>query len=293
DGNNWSPPEQEQLRTMEENSGRLLNLVNQLLDFRRIESDIYDIRPEPIELVSFVHSIYSRFSSIPYQKGLKFTLSTKVSTLRVEADAEAITKILNNLLINAFKFTRSKVQISINEPHTSASGQAYFSVSIEDDGIGIPPAEIDNIFKKFFKVSEGKHQYSNLGGVGIGLALAKSLTEKHGGYVEVNSVKGERTTFTVHLPFQNQAGAVAAQVRPSDRPVAAQEDAEGKPVILVVEDDAALIHFLSGSFQAEGYRVLEAKSGREGLAMLDEHHADLIISDVMMPELDGLEFCRQ
>ncbi len=294
DGNNWSPPEQEQLRTMEENSGRLLNLVNQLLDFRRIESDIYDIRPEPIELVSFVHSIYSRFSSIPYQKGLKFTLSTKVSTLRVEADAEAITKILNNLLINAFKFTRSKVQISINEPHTSASGQAYFSVSIEDDGIGIPPAEIDNIFKKFFKVSEGKHQYSNLGGVGIGLALAKSLTEKHGGYVEVNSVKGERTTFTVYLPFQDQTSAAAAPI--ADGRAAAepcQEDAEGKPVILIVEDDDALIHFLSGSFRAEGYCLIEAKNGREGLAKLDENSVDLIISDVMMPELDGLEFCRQ
>lgn len=294
DANKWAPPEQEQLRTMEENSDRLLNLVNQLLDFRRIESDIYHIHPEPIELVSFVHSIYSRFSSIPYQKGLKFSLSTKVSTLRVTADAEALTKILNNLLINAFKFTRTKVQMSINEPHTSITGQTYFSVSIEDDGIGIPPAEIDNIFKKFFKVSEGKHQYSNLGGVGIGLALAKSLTEKHNGYVEVNSIKGARTTFTVHLPLQDQAGAVAGPSQPSAQPVATvQESAEGKPVVLVVEDDDALILFLSGSFQAEGYYVLEAKNGREALTMLDENNVDLIISDVMMPELDGLAFCRQ
>src|SRR5690606_28747984 len=117
-----------------------------------------EIHFEDVEIVSLVHSIYSRFSSIPYQKGLKFTLSTKVSRLLVQADPEALTKILNNLIINAFKFTRKKVKISIDEPVKDISGQSWFSISVEDDGIGIPEADLENIFKKFFKVSSGNNQ---------------------------------------------------------------------------------------------------------------------------------------
>ncbi|MEC3880120.1 hybrid sensor histidine kinase/response regulator transcription factor [Parapedobacter sp. 10938] len=292
DANDWEPAEQEQLRTMDENSDRLLSLVNQLLDFRRIESDIYQICPEPIELVSFIHAIYSRFSAIPYQKGIKFALSTKVSSLRVQADAEALTKIINNLLINAFKFTRTQVRMNINDPHRDASGQAYFSVSIEDDGIGIPATEVNNIFKKFFKVSEGAHQYTNLGGTGIGLALAKSLTEKHHGQLNVNSEKGKQTTFTVLIPYTGDTSHPHAATGRAATPSAPPESAEGKATILVVEDDVALIEFLAGSLRAEGFHVLAAQQGREGLELLEANTVDLIISDVMMPEIDGLELCR-
>ncbi|MGV3509043.1 MAG: ligand-binding sensor domain-containing protein, partial [Sphingobacteriaceae bacterium] len=144
--NNWKPDEQKQLSVMDENSSRLLTLVNQLLDFRRIESEFYTIYKEETDLVALVHAIYSRFSAMSYQKGVKFTLSTKVSKLMVQIDPEAFTKILNNLLINAFKFTRKKVKIAINEPEQGSDGKYFFSVSVEDDGIGIPSSEIDDIF---------------------------------------------------------------------------------------------------------------------------------------------------
>ncbi|WP_187774963.1 hybrid sensor histidine kinase/response regulator transcription factor [Pedobacter sp. BS3] len=291
--NKWEPQEQEQLRIMDENSSRLLNLVNQLLDFRRIESDIYTLHTENIELVSFVHAIYSRFSAIPYQKGLKFTLSTKISRLMVQADPEALTKILNNLLINAFKFTRTKVRISINEPEKDESGQVYFSVSIEDDGIGIPASEIDNIFKKFFKVSEGEHHYTNLGGTGIGLSLAKSLTEKHNGRLEVSSTEGVSTTFNVLIPYTDENQQENAIVESIDKTGESQVDDADRTTVLVVEDDESLIDFISGTLRNEGYNVLKAGNGREGLSMLENHTVDLVISDVMMPEMDGLEFCKQ
>ena len=290
--NKWNPHEQKQLSVMDENSNRLLNLVNQLLDFRRIESDIYHIHTEETELVSFIHIIYSRFSAIPYQKGLKFTLSTKVSRLMVQIDPEAFTKILNNLLINAFKFTRTKVKISINEPERTTSGEHYFSVSIEDDGIGIPSSEIDNIFKKFFKVTAGEHHYSNLGGTGIGLALAKSLTEKHQGKLEVFSTEKVNTVFKVLIPYIPSEGAgLPVAVHSEEMETEPEEDELEKTTILLVEDDVSLNDFMRHSLYGDGYRVMSAMEGKQALELLEKNTIDLIISDVMMPVMDGMEFC--
>lgn len=113
------------LKIMDQNSKRLINLVNQLLDFRRIESDIYEIRKEEVDLVLLLQGIYSRFSAMKYQKNIKFTMSTKVGHQQIMADPEALTKIFNNLLINAFKFTRSEIRISIQEPVTHSSGKEF------------------------------------------------------------------------------------------------------------------------------------------------------------------------
>lgn len=291
--NKWNADEKRQLNAMDENSDRLLNLVNQLLDFRRMESDIYNIYKEKVELVSFVHSVYSRFSAIPYQKGIQFSMSTKVSMLEVQIDPEAFTKILSNLLINAFKFTRTKVKITINEPFQDNQGSYFFSLCIEDNGIGIPEAELENIFTKFFKVSSGEHHYSNLGGTGIGLALAKSLTEKHGGKLEVFSTENLKTIFKVIIPYSVDEESPVLDSQRNESKQEEDELTEGKTVILVVEDDIPLNEFISQSLVADGYRVLNATNGREGLSILEESQVDLIISDIMMPGMDGIEMCSQ
>src|SRR5699024_226511 len=116
--NHWRPKIKEQLTIMEDNSNRLLMLTNQLLDFRKMESDVYEIQQERIEIVSLVHQIFSRFSSISYKKGIKYAISSHLESQKIEADPEALTKILSNLLINAFKFTRSRVEVHINKPYT-------------------------------------------------------------------------------------------------------------------------------------------------------------------------------
>ncbi|HEY0669220.1 MAG TPA: two-component regulator propeller domain-containing protein, partial [Sphingobacteriaceae bacterium] len=288
--NNWKPDEQKQLSVMDENSGRLLTLVNQLLDFRRIESEFYTIYKEETDLVSLVHSIYSRFSAMSYQKGVKFTLSTKVSKLLVQIDPEAFTKILNNLLINAFKFTRTKVKIGINEPQQNSDGEYFFSVTVEDDGIGIPASEIDDIFKKFFKVSSGDHHYSNLGGTGIGLALAKALVEKHNGNLEVSSKEKVNTIFKIIIPY-TVSEEVPVQVVEDLEEDAANVLDEDSTTILVVEDDLSLNDFITQSLKAEGFKVFKATTGREALDVLEEYRIDLILSDVMMPVMDGMELC--
>lgn len=282
----WKPEVREQLSIMDENSDRLLNLVNQLLDFRRIESDIYTIRTEELELISFIHSLYSRFSAISFQKGVKFSLATTINRLDVDADPEALTKILTNLLINAFKFTRSKVELRINDVTTGEDEKEYFSISVADDGMGIPADQLENIFKAFYKVNDNNQ---NVGGTGIGLALAKSLAEKHGGQLQVESREGVETIFTLLVPYRCPAGE-ATESKPEP---AVADETEGKPAILVVEDDLSLQAFLAKSLRAENYKSLCAANGAEALRLLETHSVELILSDVMMPEMDGIAFCRQ
>lgn len=285
----WKPEIKEQLNIMDENSDRLLNLVNQLLDFRRIESDIYTIRTEEVELISFIHSVYSRFSAISYQKGIKFSMVTNINRLVVQADPEAMTKILTNLLINAFKFTRSKVEIRINETIKEDENK-YFSISVVDDGMGIPANQLANIFKAFFKLNTAGSLYNNLVGTGIGLALAKSLTEKHKGKLTVESKEGEQTIFTVMLPYEMPETVTGENIQPA---ATAEEIQDDKHVILVVEDDPSLLKFISKSLNTENYKTIRATNGVEALHMLEINSVELIISDVMMPEMDGIEFCKE
>lgn len=282
------PENKEQLMIMEENSDRLLTLVNQLLDFRRIESDFFEIRSEALELVSLVNSIKDRFSAISYQKGLEFTVDSNAKKMDVYADPEAIMKILSNLLINAFKFTRTRILIRINDIETKDNGQQLFSISVEDDGIGVPKAQLDAIFKQFFKVSTAEHQYSNLGGTGIGLALAKALTEKHGGALIAESEEGVKTTFTVYIPFTPK---VPLKVEP-DFEEEQLEELDFRSTVLVVEDDPQLQDFLYKNFISEGYHTFRAGNGSEALSLLDKEQVDIVVSDVMMPVMDGIALCK-
>ncbi|MFD2888703.1 hybrid sensor histidine kinase/response regulator transcription factor [Chitinophaga cymbidii] len=284
--NKWHKEEKEQLTIMDENAERLMGLVNQLLDFRRIESDAYEIKKEAVEVISLVQSVYSRFSSLPYQKDVEFTMSTNVSRLQIQADPEVLNKILSNLLINAFKFARKKVSIMVFEAAGDAAEDARICISVADDGIGIPPADIKNIFNKFFTTAKGNHAYHNLGGSGIGLALAGSLAEKHGGRLLVESREGIKTVFTLELPFTEE--------RPAQQELPAEDVVmdDGKPLVVVVEDDAAILTFLAKSFQAGGYNVMKASNGKMAMPVIEANAVDLIVSDIMMPEMDGLELCR-
>ncbi|GAA0537490.1 two-component regulator propeller domain-containing protein [Chitinophaga japonensis] len=286
--NKWQPEEREQLVTMDENASRLMDLVNQLLDFRRIESDAYEIKKEEVEVVSLVQSIYSRFSSLPYQKDIEFTMSTKVGKLLLQADPEVLNKVLSNLLINAFKFARKKVNITVAEAARTATGDPRVCISVEDDGIGIPDADIKNIFKQFFTTARGSHAYHNLGGSGIGLALASSLAEKHGGKLLVESREGVRTVFTLEIPL------TTGSVLPPASADGGEETApdNGQPLILVVEDDREIQTFLTKSFQSGGYNVVKADNGKAAMEMIAANDVDLVISDVMMPEMDGFELCQ-
>lgn len=287
---NWSENDRKQLETIDKNTERLCSLVNQLLDFRRIESDFYEMHLAQIDLVAHIKSIYDNFASTAmHHKLLKFTWHTSFNRLTVNTDAEAINKILSNLIVNALKFARTQVAVELVPAENEKLGKCY-SLNVQDDGIGIPADQLENIFKKFFKVTSGEHQYNNLGGSGIGLALAKLLTEKLGGEMQVESIEGKSTIFKVLLPFtEEQANEEKDDAINDDTEIIESADDN----ILIAEDDPELQHFIKESIAAEGYHVLTAKNGKEALALMDVHKVSLVISDVMMPEMDGIELCKQ
>jgi signal transduction histidine kinase/ligand-binding sensor domain-containing protein/AraC-like DNA-binding protein len=274
-----------QLQIMEENSDRLLTLVNQLLDFRRIESDIYNINLERVELVSLINSISDKFSAMTYQKGIDFSVECGYKNIYAMLDPEAINKIISNLLINASKFARKKVKIIIDI--SAIDTIKTLSISVEDDGIGIPDSDIESIFTKFFKVQTKEHNYNNLGGSGIGLALAKSLVEKHEGQLLVESEQNIKTTFKVQIPLIEEE-----ENNYQNNNVVGQPD-DGQLTVLVVEDDYSLLQFISENYESVGYFVLRANNGLRALELLDKHQVDMVISDVMMPEMDGIELCKR
>ncbi|GAB3020176.1 hybrid sensor histidine kinase/response regulator transcription factor [Niabella terrae] len=278
-----------QLTVMDQNTRRLQTLVNQLLDFRRIESDIYTIRKERIELVSYVHFLYSRFSAIATQKGIRFNMSTEVNQLMIDADAEALQKIISNLLINAFKFATSFVELKISVPTPVAGTSMQVALTVSDDGVGIPAEQLNEVFKPFFKVATPEHKIKNIGGTGIGLSLARALAEKHEGSLEVESRPGGRTAFVLTIPTGAEPATTVSGTYPVD---ADQAEGEGLPGILIVEDDVNMLDFVSANFRSEGYHIYCAVNGREALSILKHQSVELILSDLMMPEMDGLELCK-
>ncbi|MBZ4188017.1 hybrid sensor histidine kinase/response regulator transcription factor [Niabella beijingensis] len=282
--------QRKQLHVMEENSERLQSLVNQLLDFRRIESDIYTIRKEPVELISFVQALYARFGTIAAQKKLKFLLTTDIDRLTIDADPEALQKILTNLLMNAFKFAAAAVELKVTQQEPDARGNRSVALHIKDDGIGIPETELTAVFKPFYKVSGDGAQLKNIGGTGIGLSLAKALAEKHDGSLTAVNGKDGFTTFILTLPFEtgiNGEGPVAAAETGS------AEEETGRPAVLIVEDDLNMLDYISANLKGEGYHTCCAINGKEALGILQSRQIDLVLSDLMMPEMDGIVLCRR
>jgi CheY-like chemotaxis protein/anti-sigma regulatory factor (Ser/Thr protein kinase) len=219
-----------------------------------------------------------------YQKGIDFSVECGYKNIYAMLDPEAINKIISNLLINASKFARKKVKIIIDI--SAIDTIKTLSISVEDDGIGIPDSDIESIFTKFFKVQTKEHNYNNLGGSGIGLALAKSLVEKHEGQLLVESEQNIKTTFKVQIPLIEEE-----ENNYQNNNVVGQPD-DGQLTVLVVEDDYSLLQFISENYESVGYFVLRANNGLRALELLDKHQVDMVISDVMMPEMDVIELCK-
>lgn len=271
-----------ELSVMAKNSDRLLALINQLLDFRRVESEGYKLRPERVDLINLVRVIYERFAGRAQQNNVKISFSTEASQQEVMVDVEAFNKILSNLIGNALKFARSRVSIGVQLEEENG----YFNVTVKDDGIGIPQKDLNHIFERFFKVQSGDYQYNNLGGTGIGLSLARSLVEMHEGTLSVSSKEMKETIFRVRLPMISDEGEV-------DEPdLIANPDDYQAPKLLIAEDDKELSRFLTNSFRENGFIVYPATNGREALRILADEDIDIVLSDVMMPQMDGIELCR-
>ncbi|MFQ3598906.1 MAG: tetratricopeptide repeat protein [Chloroherpetonaceae bacterium] len=291
------------LSVIRRSSSRLLSLINELLDLSKLEAKELRISLSHKELVSFVKGILFAFESIAQPKGIKIEFSSDAKLLQAWIDADKLEKILSNLFANAFKFTKhGKVtcRLSLLPKHR-------VRIAISDTGIGIPKAQLKHVFDRFYQVDNAyarSHQ-----GTGIGLALVKELVELHKGKIEVQSDVEKGSTFTIELPISREAfpesvaQAVAdvveeQKIKSKEKPKqklkpkrTTNVQNQSSEIVLVVEDNDDMRAFITEKLSL--YRVIEATNGAEGLQKAKATLPDLIISDVMMPEMDGYTLCEK
>ncbi|WP_299780729.1 two-component regulator propeller domain-containing protein [uncultured Formosa sp.] len=285
-----------QLRLMSRHTKRLLNLVNQLLDFQKIGSGELKVHTATGDLVQFIRELSYLFVELSNEKDIQFEFETDVESCQTMFDYDKIEKIIFNLLSNAFKFTPQKGHVSITLGFNKEANTCCILVS--DDGIGIPKDQLKTIFKRFYQVDHSTSKSNQ--GSGIGLALTKEYVDLLGGEITVESSLGAGACFKVEMPLVELKNVVEQEMEAEDI-LQQHDDLEADehkkqnkktPLILLVEDNGDLRGFLKDNLN-KNYRIIEALNGVEGLKQTLKYIPDLIISDVMMPEMDGNEMCSQ
>lgn len=296
---------QENYQLIRQNSSLMMRLVNQLMDFRRLDQQKMKMDIEEIDLVPVVKDICKSFDPLAEQKNIGFDLILKNKELCLWIDRDKIEKVIYNLLSNAFKFTPRGGFIELRLDGTEEN---FVKISVSDTGIGIDKKDIEQIFERYYQPDKENKEFS--GGTGIGLALTKGLVDLHKGEVTVTSIKGKGSTFTVILnkgqewiereaSFSSEADA---KLDPGTTPIVEDEIVEpdihddvlsGKDLsILLVEDNLDLRTVVADLFRKE-YKVLEADDGLQGLNLSKLKQPDLIISDIMMPNMNGIEMVQR
>lgn len=278
----------EDLYIMKQNTERLLNLTNQLLDFRKTETRGFRLNFTECDVVAVLRETYLRFTSLAKQKGLDFILELPQECFMADVNQEALTKIISNLLNNGVKYASTYLRISLE------TDEKVFHIRTFNDGEMIPDTMKEEIFKPFVRLDKEDEVTT---GTGIGLALSRSLAELHQGSLMMD--KGEEVNcFCLTLPV-NQDSTITlsaenvSQVEENSCGWEQEETdtKEKKPMILVVEDNPDMLAFIRKQLTTE-YSVLTAMNGIEALAVLDNHYVNLVVSDVMMPQMDGFELCK-
>ena len=302
------PIDKTELSIMHRNATRLLTLVNQLLDLSRLEAGTLNLKVRYQSLNKFIPSIASQFSSMADSKAIHFEVRIE-DTVELYFDPDKLEQIITNLLSNAFKFTPSggRITVSISQQNPAPRfKEGYAEIRIEDSGPGIEKEHIERIFDRFYQADTSSTR--SYEGSGIGLALTKELVELHHGMIGVTSTPGTGTCFTIQFPLgsahlkPSDIINLDAEIRPSgffpkttlptvDLVPSIQEDGL-LPNVLIVEDNADLRFYLQNSLR-DKYKIQEAGDGEQGLITALESVPDLIISDLMMPKMDGMQLCEK
>jgi signal transduction histidine kinase/DNA-binding response OmpR family regulator len=313
----------DRVKLMLRNSQRLLNLINQLLDLSKLDSGKMKLQAVRQNIVPFLKGLKDSFHFLAAQDKLDLTFHTEEEDITLYFDTEKLEKVVCNLLSNAIKFTPSGGEITINVKSNPTPSENFPSgcaeISIADTGVGIPREQLKHIFDRFYQA--GVSGESEQKGSGIGLALTKELVTLHHGEIDVKSSDGSEgessgTEFILRLPLEKEhltpgeivdlSGIPSQQQKPCEVPrlYAVEKDEEErdvkekdfepetqeKEIILVVEDSRDVRKYIRGPLETH-YTVVEAVNGKEGIEKAREIIPDLIISDIMMPEVDGYELC--
>lgn len=287
------------LQLMYRNAQRLLHLVNQLLDFRKGEMSTHQLSLSEGDIISYVHSVCNSFLLMADKKHIQFSFFSGIDTFSMAFDADKVGKIVMNLLSNAFKFTPDGGRVTVMVEHVSGTPD-ILEIKISDTGIGISDEDKEHIFERFYQADHKGIEETT--GNGIGLSLVRDFVTLHEGEVKVFDNIGTGSVFVIQLPVKH----VETQVQlPEEKVVSAgtEDDKEVKdecreetgrndfPLLLVVDDNEDFRIFMRYSLELQ-YRVKLAVNGKEAWEMMQEELPDLVISDVMMPQMDGNELCR-
>jgi signal transduction histidine kinase/ligand-binding sensor domain-containing protein/DNA-binding response OmpR family regulator len=275
------------LGMVKSNAIRLLQMVNQLLDYRKVETSGLNFIAAEGDIVTFVRGICDGFTEFAENRGVKFAFTSSQEALDMTFDADKMNKIIQNLLSNAFKFTPNGGSVDVS----LSAADNYMVLKVADTGIGIPDDEKGQIFSRYYQTRN-----TVSGGTGIGLSLVKEYAKSHNGTVEVADNPGGGTVFIVTIPIVHTA--VTQETASSELEVAPEaslntplEGPSDKYVALVVDDDNDLLTFMYEELSAD-YRVLRARDGVEALEVMKEELPDIVCSDIMMPNMDGIELCK-
>jgi ligand-binding sensor domain-containing protein/signal transduction histidine kinase/CheY-like chemotaxis protein/AraC-like DNA-binding protein len=282
------------LNMINKNTNRLIDLTNQLLDFRKTESASFSLNFIKTDINELLSDVFSDFKLSAQQKNLNYVLELpRLIVLHAFVDPEAMRKILANLISNAIKYSESRVLVKLL-PLTSEDEVFYIQVS--NDGLLIPSSSKDKIFEPFFRLKETEKEP----GTGIGLPIARSLAQLHGGNVELKASSEALNIFLLSIPmFQkepaetyplDQDEAYLKQATPEKENLEAER--RDKPVILLAEDNKEIIAYIRKELDPS-YQVLEAGNGYEAFQLLQNEHIQLVVTDIMMPVMDGIELCRK
>ena len=320
---NLSPEVHNKLKIVHKSSDRLSRLINELMDFNKLEFNKIFLQAKKIEVVAFTQSIISYFNEEAAARNITINFESSVEELEDWLDPKMLEKILFNIISNAFKFTPDNGAITVSIDQSDAENGLIingnkvpsFSITITDTGSGIRKKDLNRIFDRFYQVNNVNKDY--YGSTGIGLEVVKEFTELHKGKINVESEVGQGTKFTVTFPLgksfykkseivdevfkieknKNQATIEAAPIQPIEDEVENQCDEETvvekvKPyTVLIVEDNPELRNYLKEEL-SKSYKVIVAENGKKGYELAVQKLPDLIITDVIMPVMDGLQLCK-
>ncbi|MGD8414551.1 MAG: ATP-binding protein [Candidatus Latescibacterota bacterium] len=287
------------------NATRLLKLINQLLDLSKLESGRMELETIPGDVVQFLKGLSQRFAPAAERREIELSFQPNVDSFLCYFDADKLEKIVSNLVSNALKFTGAGGKVGVSLHVESGDTDGRLTISVKDTGVGIPASDLDRIFDRFQQVDESTTRVFE--GTGIGLAMAKELAELHGGSIAVESQVNFGSTFRVEIPVSRASKEDEVGVLPvgdDDDTTLALGDGSGavdrepkstsqaEATILVVEDNVEVRSYILRHLGPR-FEVIEASNGAEGLKAAVDRHPDLILSDVMMPEMDGYEMVRK
>ena len=305
-------PFEDEYRLMNRNVKYLLRLVHQLLNFRRAEQGRMELQVSKGDIVQFAREIFELFRETARKRSIEYSFRSDSNVIEGWFDWEKLEEILVNLIDNAFKYTPDNgvISVELDNPPTGLNGNHQVVISVRDSGAGINSDEIEHIFERFYHARDGRKY--NQASSGLGLALTRRLVELHYGRISVQSNDSAGSCFTVALPlgkehftrdefvkhitemshFHSTLSLAEEELSVLSDKMDVVNENNHNPLVLIVEDNKELRTYMKKTL-ARKFRIIEAADGRQGLEMAKNHLPNIIISDIIMPKMDGIELCRE